>query len=283
MRLAELPSAANKGEEPDKGEEPTPLSSPHVNAVPEQTATRGPGSPGERQLVELINQERTSRGLEPLVVDHRLSQAACKHTEQMIKHKAIEHQFEGEPKPPVRYAQENLNFGTEGENITAARNAATAHDILMHSPSHRDNILNPKFTVVGACALPAGGGVYVTEDFAHQFPDYSEAQADAVLQDTITKYMTGAGLPAPVRKPQPKLQQLACNMAQNDALDEETLRRVLNVEVVVVWAVGDPAWLPPETKKALSQPAPNGYSLGACYARTPSRPGGVYWTAMVIY
>jgi hypothetical protein len=44
-------------------------------------------------------------------------------------------------------------------------------------------------------------------------------------------------------------------MAQNDALDEETLRRVLNVQEVVVWAVGDPAWLPPETKKALSQPA----------------------------
>ncbi len=290
MRLAEIPSAPAQGEKPPPpvlGGKPTPLSSAQANYMPEQTpppeTQTGRNAPGERKLVELINQERTSRGLQPLVVDHRLSQSACKHTEQMVKHKATEHQFDGEPAPPVRFAEENLNFGTEGENITAAKNVSTAHDILMHSPPHRDNILNPKFTAVGACALPAGGGVYVTEDFAHRFPDYSEAQADAVLQDTITKYMTGAGLPAPVRKPQPQLHQLACNMAQNDALDEESLRRILNVQEVVVWAVGDPAWLPPETQKALSQPAPSGYSLAACYARTPTRPGGVYWTAMVIY
>ena len=37
-------------------------------------------SAGEKQLVELINQERAREGLPPLAVDERLTQAARKHT-----------------------------------------------------------------------------------------------------------------------------------------------------------------------------------------------------------
>ena len=36
---------------------------------------------GEKQLVELINQERATEGLPPLAVDERLNQAARRHTE----------------------------------------------------------------------------------------------------------------------------------------------------------------------------------------------------------
>ena len=46
---------------------------------------------GERQLVQLINQERASRGLPPLAVDQRLTQAARKHAELMAEHKALSH------------------------------------------------------------------------------------------------------------------------------------------------------------------------------------------------
>ena len=43
--------------------------------------------------MQLINQERASQGIQPLAVDQRLTQAACEHSELMVEHKVLSHQF----------------------------------------------------------------------------------------------------------------------------------------------------------------------------------------------
>jgi len=125
--------------------------------------------------------------------------------------------------------------------------------------------------------------VYVTEDFAHRLPDYSEVEADAVLQDAVTKYTSTRGLPAPVRKPQLGLQQIACNMALSDALDPNSPRSIVGVRRIVVWTATTLEELPGNVKGLLSQPLNSGYSLGACFAPSVSHPGGIYWIVMVTY
>ena len=238
---------------------------------------------GEKQVVELINQERSREGLQPLAVDERLTQAARKHTELMVKRKALSHQFEDEPSPQMRSVDENLRSDRLAENVALEMDVAGAHAILMNSPPHRANILSPNYNAVGVGVMRSGDRVYVTEDFAHRLPDYSELEADAVLQNALTKYASTKGLPAPVRKPQLALQQMACNMALSDALDTNSPRSIVGVHRVVTWTATNLDELPGDVKGLLSQPLNSGYSLGACFAPSVSHPGGVYWIVMVTY
>ncbi|MGA2902831.1 MAG: CAP domain-containing protein [Candidatus Korobacteraceae bacterium] len=238
---------------------------------------------GEAQLVDLINQARSEHGLPPLTVDKRLTQAARKHTELMVQHSALSHQFEGEPPPEKRFANEGLPSDRESENVGLNnRSIASAHDGLMHSPPHRKSILDPDFNVVGVGVLRDGEEIYVTEDFARKLPEYSEPQAEASAQAAIERYAKPHGFRAPVRKPQLQLRHMACQMALYDALDSSDALRLPGVHGVLAWTADDPAQLPKGIAQVLS-PQTTEYSLGACFASSVSHPGGVYWVVMVTY
>ncbi len=240
-------------------------------------------SAGEKQLVELINQERAGAGLQPLVPDKRLTQAARKHSQLMVTHKALSHQFDGEASLQVRIAEENLRSDRQAENVALEMDVAGAHAILMNSPPHRANILSPGYNAVGVGVTQTGDRLYVTEDFAHRLPDYSELEANAVLRETITKYASSQGLSVPSRKPQLALHQMACNMALVDALDTDTPRHIEGVRRVVAWTATDLEQLPEVAKRLFTQPLGSAYSLEACFARSVGHPGGMYWIVMVTY
>ena len=238
---------------------------------------------GEKQLVELINQARTTHGLKPLAVDHRLTLAARKHTELLAAHKALSHQFDGEAVLQVRFADENLPSDRQAENVGFSDDVVSAHDGLMNSPPHRANILSPNYNVVGVAVIKSRGIVYVTEDFAHRPTEYSEPEADAVLQRAIDNYARANGAPVPERKAQSQLRQMACTMALNDALDDKKPSELPGVQEVAVWTTFAPGELPSNVKGLLLHPLPSGYSLGACFAPSVSHPGGVYWVVMIVY
>jgi len=238
---------------------------------------------GERQFVELINQERVREGLPPLETDERLTQAARKHTELLVKHKALSHQYDDEASLQLRFVDENLRSDRQAENVALEMDVAGAHANLMNSPPHRASILSSKYNAVGVGVLHSGDEVYVTEDFAHRLPDYSDAEADAVLQTTIANYASAQGLPVPARKPQPAIHQMACDMALIDALDSGTPKSIAGVHHVVAWTASDITDLPAGAKSLLSQPLSAGYSLGVCFASSVSHPGGMYWVVMVAY
>jgi len=238
---------------------------------------------GERQLVELINQERAQAGQPPLAVDERLTQAARRHTELLVQHAALSHQFVGEPTLDVRLADERLRSDRQAENVAQEMDVAGVHAVLMNSPPHRANILSPKYNAVGVGVMQSGDKVYVTEDFAHRLPDYSDEQADEVLQKAIAGYAHSMGLAAPLRKPQAAIRQMACDMAVIDALDTGTPRRIPGVHQVLAWTADELEQLPPSVQEALSQPLNNGYSLGMCFAPSATHPGGMYWVVMVVY
>lgn len=237
----------------------------------------------EAQLVSLINQARTERGLQPLTVDPRLTQAARKHSQLMVEHRALSHQFPGEPALQQRFANEGLPSDREGENVDLDQDADSAHDELMHSPPHKRNILDPDYNVVGVGVIRKGENIYTTEDFARRLPEVSEHQAESEVQAAINRYESARGLPAPVRKAQPELGKLACDMALNDSLDDLTASQLPGVHSVFAWTAGDPAKLPTATAKLLASGLPSGYALGACFAPSVSHPGGVYWLVMVSY
>ena len=201
----------------------------------------------------------------------------------MAAHKALSHQFHEESTLAVRFADENLHSDQQAENIDFSKDVTTAHHGFMHSSANRATILDSNYNVVGVCVITSRGHVYVTEDFAHRLKDYPEPEADAVLQRAIETYATTHGMPAPVRKPQSQLRQMACDMALNDSLQDQKAANLPGVQGVAAWTASVPGELPSNAKDLLSHPMSSGYSLGACFAPSVSNPGGTYWVLMVVY
>lgn len=237
----------------------------------------------EKQLFDLINQERTKQGVPPLQIDPRLTQAARKHTEIMVRNHSLDHQIGTEPSLAARLSNENLPSDQQAENISVAPSVTANHESMMHSPYHTANILNPDYNVVGVGAVQCGGALWLTQDLAHRLPEYSESQADDVLQKAINQYAKEHDLPLPTRKPQAQLQNMACDMAKKGAVNREAPAQLPGVNGVVVWRSGNPAALPPQAEAQLSKLTPAGYSLGACLAPGVGHVGEIYWVVMVTY
>ena len=246
--------------------------------------SQSPPESGEAQrLLSLINQERAKQGVAPLEMNDRLSQAAQKHSQLMAQSDTLQHQFDGEPPLTLRLSDENVRSDHDGENIALDSDLEVAHAMLMQSPPHRANILSPQFNQVGIGIARSEDLIYVTEDFAHVLPNYSEPEADAAAQQAINDYARSQRFPIPVRKPRTQLAHMACDMALADKLDGEKAKEIPGVSVAVAWTAADLGRLPDNLKKSMAQPLVAGYSLGVCFAPSVSHPGGVYWLILVIY
>ena len=237
----------------------------------------------EQQLLGLLNQERAQHGIPAVELDQRLTRAARKHTQQMVHSDSLVHQLPGEEVLSMRIGAEDVRSDHDAENIAFSSTAAQAHDALMQSPPHRANILNPQFNAVGIAVVQNGDRLYVTQDFAHVLPNYSEFEADAAAQQAIQDFVRAQGLPLPARKVRTQLTHMACDMAAHDKLDSSIARDIPGVTASVAWTAADVSKLPAGLKSVLSQPLPFGYALGVCFATSISHPAPMYWLLFVVY
>ena len=162
----------------------------------------------EQEILRLVNRERQSRGLAPLVSDERLQQAARRHSQRMAAASEISHQFGGEPELQLRLRAVRCDIS--GENVAVAGDAERAHTALMHSPHHRDNILDREFNSVGIGVVSSARGVFVTQDFARVLPEASVEQVEEQVARNLHHLR---------RVPAPELRRRACEMAASDRLD----------------------------------------------------------------
>ncbi|MBO8169916.1 MAG: peptidoglycan-binding protein [Thermoanaerobacteraceae bacterium] len=103
----------------------------------------------ERRMIELVNQERINRGLEPLKVDMSLVETARLKSKDMVENNYFAHKspIYGSPFDMMKAA--GIKYTLAGENLAGAPWVELAHTNLMNSPGHRANILNPNFTHIG--------------------------------------------------------------------------------------------------------------------------------------
>src|SRR5512146_1666214 len=112
-------------------------------------------SRAEDEIFRQVNADRAQAGLPPLELDDRLTEIARQHTEKMVEHKTLSHQFHEEPDVRHRVVSSGVRFDISGENVAYDRDADSAERSLMHSPPHRANILRPEFTVIGVGVIRA--------------------------------------------------------------------------------------------------------------------------------
>ena len=159
----------------------------------------------EWQMLDLINNERVSRNLNPLRLELRLNDAAEDHSRWMINVDQFSHTGAGGSSPTARMRDANFDLAGSwrtAENIAwqsvrgepgLADDVVNLHQSLMNSSGHRANILNPSLEVIGI-GIERGDyrgwdGLFVTQNFA---------RTDAPVQ------LDSRGSAPPAPQPQPR-------------------------------------------------------------------------------
>jgi uncharacterized protein YkwD len=120
----------------------------------------------EAAMLDLVNAERTQRGLQPLAADPVLAELARAHGRDMFARGYFSHVTPDGRDLSDRMRAAGLGYLSAGENLALAPTLAAAHTGLMHSPGHRANILRKQFGRAGIGILDGGAqGLMVTEDF----------------------------------------------------------------------------------------------------------------------
>jgi uncharacterized protein YkwD len=233
----------------------------------------------ERQLFALANQARAQAGVAPLQMDEGLTQAARLHASAMAAQHQLSHQLAGEPAMAQRLAASSaLHLDKAGENVAVANSVEQSHQALMHSPPHRENLLDPGYNVAGFGIVRSGSALYVTQDFAHSLPSYSPRQAGGLVTGTIARLRRESNLPQLQWVDSDTAESATCSMARTDSLKAVSARG----SYVVRYTTEQPEIVPDAAAKAIGNPALRTFSVGTCYARTSSYPNGVYWVTLVL-
>lgn len=122
----------------------------------------------EQQMLQMVNQQRVSQGLDPLVFNAALRTIARQHSDDMFKRGYFSHFTPEGFSPFDRMAKAGINYQYAGENLALAPSTSLAMQGLMNSPGHRANILSPNFHKVGIGVI--NGGIYgemFTQDFTN--------------------------------------------------------------------------------------------------------------------
>lgn len=147
---------------------PQPVPKPDPQPEPATTPTPTPGlTAEEQQMIDMVNRERAKAGLAALKVDMRLVESARIKSQDMIDNKYFAH-----TSPTLGQFYEIIRkktgsaYGYLGENLAGAPSVTTAHNSLMNSSGHRQNILNPNYTHIGV-GIKKGGpyGMMFTQHF----------------------------------------------------------------------------------------------------------------------
>lgn len=121
----------------------------------------------EYQLFDLTNATRVSHGLSILTYDESTSETARKHSTDMATYNYFSHENLKGKSPFDRLAEDGLKFTYAGENLAYGQASSIfAHEGLMNSIGHRNNILSTDYTFLGVgTAFNKEDTPYYTENF----------------------------------------------------------------------------------------------------------------------
>lgn len=103
----------------------------------------------EQEMLRLVNEARTQNNVAPLAIDMELTEVARLKSQDMIDNNYFSHNSPTYGSPFDMMNDFGIEYVHAGENIAGNQNVQSAHDALMKSPGHRENILNPNFTHIG--------------------------------------------------------------------------------------------------------------------------------------
>lgn len=138
---------------------PTPQTGP-MDTSPETTRDATPEIPSEnttapsltndeQDMIRLVNEARKQNNLPALQVDMEVTNVARIKSQDMIDNNYFSHHSPTYGSPFDMMKDFGIEYVRAGENIAGNQSVQSAHDALMNSPGHRQNILSPDYTHIG--------------------------------------------------------------------------------------------------------------------------------------
>ena len=153
-------------DEPEEELPGTPDTDEPENEVPGgDTDQEGEELSFARQVVQLVNEERTKNGLSPLTI-HTGAERAAQVRAQEIQ-SSFSHTRPNGSSFSTALTEAGVSYSRSGENIAyGQRTPAQGMDAWMNSSGHRANILNSSFSQIGVGYVESASGIgYWTQLF----------------------------------------------------------------------------------------------------------------------
>lgn len=146
---------------------PTVAPTARPTAKPTTAPAQNTEAAMEAEVLRLVNEERTSRGLGALKRASDLDALARAHSQDMINRHFFDHNNPDGQSPFDRMRAAGISYRAAAENIAyGQRSAEAVMNAWMNSSGHRANILNGTYTEIGIGAVKnSGGTIYWTQEF----------------------------------------------------------------------------------------------------------------------
>jgi len=117
----------------------------------------------EKEVFNLINQQRINNGLSALKVDAEVQRVAKIKAQDMVTNNYFAHESPTYGSPFDMLNSFKVSYRTAGENIAGNSSNSAAVTAWMNSSGHKANILNSNYnyTGIGVVSSPKYGKVYV--------------------------------------------------------------------------------------------------------------------------
>jgi len=237
------------------------------------------------RILQLTNQERVQRGLPALTVNPQLAEAAQRKAQDMLEHDYFAHISPTGVTPWFWMAQTDYHYRVAGENL--AIDFTQAEDVVrawLNSPSHRENLLENRYTETGVAVLTGQFEGGTSTVVVHMFGEPAVAAATAPVSTPPAAASAAAGpTPAPQApaepSPSPAPPIPAPRIALPDGTERVATSTVLSIQaepsVTVYVRVGDTvaasAAVPENGRVSVSVPlldAPDGPLTLSAYVRS---------------
>ncbi len=121
----------------------------------------------EKEVIRLVNIERSKVGQSPLTENNKLSNVARIKSEDFINNNYFDHNSPIYGSPSNMLKRFNINSTATAENIASGqRTAKEVMNTWMSSPGHRENILNGIYNQIGVGVVrESNGNLYWTQMF----------------------------------------------------------------------------------------------------------------------
>ena len=158
------------------------------------------------EVIRLTNEKRVQNGLAPLTESSVLDQAAQAKGADMLNKGYWAHVAPDGTQPWKFFSDFGYKYRYAGENLARDfSNAASAVDAWMNSPSHRDNLLSPKYQEIGIAVVEGNlAGVDTTiivqffgNRYADTIPAVPIAKAQTVNAQTLATSLPRTPSPTP--------------------------------------------------------------------------------------
>ena len=120
----------------------------------------------ERQVIDLVNAERTGRGLQPLAFNWQVARVAGYKACDMRDNRYFSHVSPTYGSPFQMLRDFGIPFTAAGENIAMGQHSAeSVMQAWMNSSGHRANILSESYTQIGVGYCAGTNGPYWVQMF----------------------------------------------------------------------------------------------------------------------